>query len=1142
MKLIAEYCVKKPITVLMSVLIISVLGVFSLSNMSLSLFPDVSMPYAVIVTTYQGANPEQVEEYVTKPIESSIQTLSNFDSIQSTSNEHYSMIMVMFNDGTNMDTAFLDMRESIDTINFPDGVDKPRIMRISVDMMPIASISISKDFGEDLTEEENLIKTTQWLEKDIMPKLEGINGVASVSVNGTADIVVSFQLDGTKLTEYGLTQDGVLNTVENSNIDGLIGVTTDTDGIKMLYIGNKIDGMEELESLPIYYDSVNSKVVTLNDLCVDGIKFENNAEDSYTKINGKLGVTISFQQETSSELTDVVDEIEKTLSQIVKEDNTVDYIYLLNQGDYVNSAVGTVIQNLIIGAVLAVIILLIFLRDIRPTAIVAISIPVSVIATFGLMYVSGVGLNVVSMGGLALGVGMLVDNSIVVIENIYRLLNEGKSKKEAAIYGAKQVATAITSSSLTTMVVFLPIMLIGGMIGDVFKAMSLTIIYSLLCSLVIALTVVPSSAAKILKNIEVKEKTDGKIYQIYDKCLVWSLAHKAIVLSAVIVFFVGFAILSFSRGFILIPSTDEGQINVTINYDERLYDENVYVGDATFDELSDIADATTALIMAIDDVETISVSMNKNGLLSSLMGGGSENAISYTILLKENRDKSTAKNTDMVEKVLKEFNYQITRGSRTYDLTIDEIDVSASDSTAATFGASGVAIYVKGNDLYELEAVANDLVAILEATDGVKKASNGIVKGNDIVKIEVNKEEAIKIGLTTSDFSKSINLFYESLGVSMVSEAPVEVEIDGVLYELNASSSSSMTSLNIPWSLFLSMINVFDGDLCDALLECEYPVYTVQATPYGMAIVVNPTLGYRVDAEGYKFIVSNDLAENDTTIVDGNVYQAVRNSVKTKVYDPINNYTSIQNKTGFQSINRDGKYRFLQVSAQFEEGANVTKVSDKINKKIDTYLASDEFKPYKNTVFVSQNGENEAIMEAVYSLLKACVIAILLVYMIMCIQFQSLKYAFIVLATVPLAFTGGFISLLITGMDMSIVAIMGLIVLVGIVVNNGIVIIDYMNQLIEAGHKVSEAVILAGKTRLRPIFMTALTTVLGLVPMALGFGEGGELLQPMAIAAIGGLLYATILTLIVVPIIYSLFNFRKIRKENEEEVVEPNVQ
>ncbi|MCR5307707.1 MAG: efflux RND transporter permease subunit [bacterium] len=1241
MRTLCKYCVKKPVTVLMAVLIVVVFGIFSLTRMSLALFPNLNLPYAVVVTTYVGANPEQVEKEVTIPIEQQLVTLTNYHALESTSNEHYSMIMIEFEDNTNMDNAFLEMRESLDAISFVKGVDKPKIMRITADMMPIVSVSVAKTYGEGVTDEEALIKTTQWVKNELEGELVKIDGVAQISYTGTADVVLNLNIDDNLLASKapGLTKDKILQIIEDTNeADGLIGVTVDTDGIKMLYIGNPTKTIEELSKLPIYYNG--SDLVRISDVLASPITFKNNDTTSYNKMNGKAGITISFQQDSSAELTEVVKNIKNKFKELTKEDESLQVIYILDQGEYVETSIGTVIDNLIQGALLAIIILLIFLVSIKPTLIVAVSIPTSIIATFAAMYFAGINLNIVSMGGLALGIGMLVDNSVVVIENIFRMIKNGKSKKEAAIMGAAEVAGAITASTLTTLAVFIPIMFLKGLAGSIFKEMALTVCFSLGCSLIIALTVVPSAAAKFLrdKDDEVKEtklqkldakingnkkvgytvtglvialiaisaalisilaiklsifygiliglviasfmivtlissrgkieNKEGKITKAYEKTIRWSINHKTIVLLSSVALLIVSVFLALTKGFALIPATDEGSISGSV----------VIVSDMPSSYVYSVADdCTKAILDSSEDVEIIQTRVGSTSLMSTILGqSGSGTTINFTIALKDDRAKSTRENRKIVEKAIREC----------VDMDFVEengIQFSEASSMGSMLGTSGTMIYVEGNNLYELEAVANDLVDVLKTVEGVEKPNNGVTQGSDTVKITVNKDEAIKLGLFSMDYSNSVNLLYKGLGydINTAGQDVLKVNVDGVMYELASTSTQSIENFKMPKELFLGSIAVFDNNLYQLLDVYSGTVYMmnpklaailapqeyIQAlVAMGMSVeeataateatataimtgveklvIINPNLFYNKNlGKLEEYVISTPLAPTNYGIRDnGNLYLidtdtdvegivSVNSQIKAYILDAVTNTTTIEYQTGFTTISRNGKNRYLLVTGQLKDGYNATKVGSKVTSAVNDYLKSDSFKPYENTVKVYEQGENEQIMDIVRQLVVCGIVAILLVYMIMCIQFQSLKYPLIIMGTIPLAFTGGFLLLFICQMELSMVALIGLVVLVGVVVNNGIVIVDYMNQLVEEGMPIKEAAVTAGKTRLRPIFMTALTTIFALLTMALGIGESAEIMQPLAVAAIGGLTYATVLTLLVVPSLYVMMSRRKIKKE-----------
>ncbi len=586
---ISEYSVKKPITVLMGILMLVVVGIFSLSQLSLELMPDINLPFAAVITTYEGANPYEVEEDVTKDIESALMSVSNFKTVSSTSSEHFSMVIIEFTQSTNMDNAFLEMREKLDMINFPEGVGNPGIMKFDPSMMPVMITSITRDFGND--EESSLILTSEWIKRDLYNELESIEGVANIEMNGASDTVLELDLNNELIGSYGLTSSDILRIIESQNIEGFVGVAPDGEGITMLYLGSNIEGIAELEQVPVYFDNENDEIVRLVDVAND-IKFVNQQTNSYNKVNGEDAVTVVFFKQSDIGITDAVNNIKDKLDSLLSEEGIdAEYVETMNQGEYVEQSVGSVTNNLIIGAAVAVLILYMFLRDFRPTLTVALSIPISVIGAFFLMYFSGVTLNVISMGGLALGIGMLVDNSIVVIENITRLLNEGYDRKTAAIEGAKQVSVAITASTLTTVMVFLPVLFIENLIADMFVSMALTVTFSLLASLVIALTLVPSLSAKILKENKKNEKKDNFVYRGYRSSLKFMMKFKLYLILTILLVFGGSIFLGINQGFELIPSADEGQVGVTIEMQKGTsFEKTKEIADNVIDAIDDFPD------------------------------------------------------------------------------------------------------------------------------------------------------------------------------------------------------------------------------------------------------------------------------------------------------------------------------------------------------------------------------------------------------------------------------------------------------------------------------------------------------------------------------------------------------------------------
>jgi len=1120
----SNYSVKKPITVLMGILIIIVLGLFSITRLPLTLFPEVNLPFVVTITSYPGASPEDIESSVSDPLEAAVSTIGNFATVTSQSNENFAISFVTFQDGTNLDSVTVELREIINNLTFPDGVGNTTILRLSPDLLPVMNVTMYRSFDETVSDDEALILNTEWINRDILNELKSIPGVADVTLTGAADIVLEVNLNEATLETLGLTQDDVLTTLNEQNTEGLVGAAIDEGVIRLLYLGNAPQTLDQLKNLPIYY--VDGVTYTLNDVSTS-VEFVNNATQSYSKVNGRQGIQISFQKQSDVGITEVTSRILSKLDALIEESPyDASYDVLFDQGAFINDSINSVFVNLLIGGLLAVGVLFVFLRDIKPTIIVGLAIPISVVAAFLLMFLSNISLNIISMGGLALAIGMLVDNSVVVIENIYRLLAEGKSKIEAAVLGSKEVGGAIAASTITTAAVFLPIFFIEGLVADIFIPMALTIVYALGASLVIALSMVPSMASRFLNDLVVKEesKASKKFKSAYKHSVLFSIKYKWLTFLIIVILLIGSSAIVFSRGFILIPPTDEGTVSVNINF----------AGDLEFEEKTAFADQLTFDLLALRDVDSVSATLGGGFAFGPPQAQGSGETLAMTVTLLESRAKSTQENAANIESFILNYDFKDLENISSDNLL--EVSVSTQDSSAGAFGPTGITAKISGFDLLTLEKIANDLVEIMNGIEGVEDPDNGINVGADRIFIDVNQAEAIKLGLTNQDVIDNFGLAFSLLGNLGTTET-LDVFIDGVTYTVDVPTDAALgLSLDVfgDYEQFLGGVMLFSDEV-RALIDSSYdealygPLYVpnfllptyVEGTP--VQLIVNPGVFVTLDDNLTPVAFTSFDPMNPTAATP-------LSSLGVSVYDE-NAVVTISKVTGFATIFTDGNSRYLEVTAGIADGFNVTLVSEDVVDAVNTYLESETFLSYGGGYTVTFAGENEEIQSLFLDLALGLIVAILIVYMVMAIQFQSLKYPLIILGTIPLAFTGGMLALLVTGSNLSLVALVGFVLLVGIVVNNGIVLIDYMNQLREQGLGVIDAIVTAGETRLRPIFMTALTTVISLFILALGVGEGSELLQPLAITAIGGLLYATLLTLLVVPTIYALFNRKQIKNE-----------
>lgn len=778
-------------------------------------------------------------------------------------------------------------------------------------------------------------------------------------------------------------------------------------------VGDEFSQKEEIENL-LLFDIKDVGEVRLKD--VAEVSFSDNSGDTYTNINGNDGVVLTFQKSSGFATTDVTKSINKEIENLELTDDKVNVTTLMDQGVYIKFIVDNVISNLLYGGVLAVIILLIFLKSFKTTIVVAFSIPISVLFTVIMMYFSGITLNIISLSGLALGVGMLVDNSIVVIENIYRLKSEGYSTREAAVYGTRQVSGAIFASTLTTICVFLPIVFTEGMTKDMFLDMALTIAYSLIASLVVALTVVPAMSSNLLNNV--KEKTDSlfeTFVDFYEVILTKSLQMKFIILLIVGGLF-GFSIYkSLNMGMEFMPSIDSTQMSVTMSIDK----------DKNKSELIQKSDEFVKRVLTIDGVDTVGA-VDTSGMG---MGSSNGNSISFYVILNEEKNLSN----NEISKQIKE---------KTKDLDA-KIEVMTSNMDISAIAGSGIEIQVKGIKLEKIQEIAKDIANIVSSVEGTFDVSNGMEKANTEIKLVVNKDNASKYGLTV---------------------ATIYNEISKILQSENNPTTVTFES-------------------------GEYPV-----------------------------IVYSNFNTTKENILNKEIKGTKDNK---EVNIKLSEVVSLTEVDTLQAINHTNQSRFLSVTSKVDEKHNINLVSREIEKQLKNYKLPSGYS-------IEIKGENETITKTLFDMVLMGALAIIFVYLIMVAQFQSLLSPFIVMFTIPLAFTGGLLALIITKTTLNITSMLGFLVLSGVVVNNGIVFVDYINQLRLNGYDKKEAIIETGRCRIRPILMTALTTILAMSTMALGVGMGAEMSQGLAIVTIGGLIYSTLLTLIVIPIMYDLIHRKEV--------------
>lgn len=1340
--MLSKFSVKKPMTVFVCVVIIIVLGIVSFTKMTPDLLPNMDFPYAMIMTAYGGQTPETVESTVTKPLEQSISTIDGVKEITSNSAENYSVLIIEFEDGTNMDTATVDLRSSLDTISdsWPDGVGTPYLIKANPSMLPVAMTAVEYE-GKDRNE------LSDYVSNELINKLEGIDGVASVSdkgivveeenivisqkkidalnkkisaalddqfadaedkldsakkeiddnisqaesgsqtisssieqINAQQEAVASQLEDAQKNAESGKTQllsakmqlldqkssltqtkqtletayqallsikssyeellaqkqeltdtlntlnqisdnyiaivkqmatldkdseeykqlekqleqideqlkpfnirkeglalaiestnaalskvdtsleqinetlaelgtdtsnldstlkeltdkiavinDGIAqidsaivglddksvsvdsalatiskqqssadfkmssalstltakqsevqsaatqldsaktevqssidtlkeqkdkakdkadmnNTVTLENVSNILtaqnfsmpaGYITDDENNKyMVRVGDKVDNEDDLKNLVLFDTKIDGiGVVTLDD--VADVFLADNSDEIYAKINGNAGVVLSFSKQSDIATSTVCENINTTLKELSEENDGLNFTNLYSQGDYISIVINSVLQNLLLGAILAIIILFLFLRDIKPTIIVACSIPISVVFAIVLMYFSGVTLNMISLSGLAIGVGMLVDNSVVVIENIYRLRGLGYSPIQASLNGAKQVAGAIASSTLTTICVFLPIVFVEGITRQLFVDMALTIAYSLLASLIVALTVVPAMGQRMLRKIKPQKNPDNsKIIKGYEKSLRFVLRHKVCAIVVVVAILCASMFGALAKGFSFMPNMSSTEVQVSAKLDDN----------ATLEETIDTAEQINKILNGYDEFETVGVMTGSSTSLMGLSGGSSSDAGSVTAygVLKDEYTKQSEEICDRLNTDLEKVKGEITVSGG-----------SSTSSMSSLLGDGGIEITLYGDDIETLKKTAEDMAKQLETVEGIDETDSGVGATSPEIKVSVNKEKAAEKGLTVAQV-------YQQVASAVSSE----------------KTSTTLTNDN----------------------------------------------GNDIDV-----VIVKDESQNVTPDTIGSIDITYKDSEENEKTTSLSSIADISKSETIDVITRQDQKRYLSITGTLKDGYTLTDVSNKAQKLFDDYKLPEGCS-------IEFAGSNKATMEAISQLMLMLLLGVVLIYLIMVAQFQSLKSPFIIMFTIPLAFTGGFLGLLITGFDVSVVSLIGFIMLCGIIVNNGIVLVDYINRLRRDGKERVEAIVEAGKTRMRPILITALTTILGLSVMALGIGTGAEMMQPLAIVCIGGLVYATFMTLYIIPVIYDAFNKKELRKVEESEL------
>ena len=1019
---ISEISIKRPVTVIMITLIVVLLGVVSLAKLRIDLYPDFDVPVAIVSTSYQGVGPEEVETLLTKPLEGALSTVTGLEEISSISSEGNSIVILEFGYDVDLESAALDMREKIDMVRafLPDDASAPRVFKIDPNAMPIMTLALSM-------EDTDVYTLQSVIEDKVQSRIERIDGVASVNIVGSTDREVEILVDMDKLSEYGLSTQQFQGILYAENVNTPLGSVERGSKSFPARITGEYESVKEIGDIPLMLQT--GEVIRISD--VAEVYLKTNDASSINMVNDNLSLGLSITKQSDANTVAVAREISDELDRIESDVEGLRIETIVDSSMFIEKAVGNVGTSGLYAVAIAIVVLYLFLRNMRTTLIIAISIPVSIIATFSLIYFYGITLNMMTLGGLALGVGMLVDNSIVVLENIYRYRDMGHSRFEAAKEGAREVSMAVTASTLTTVAVFLPIVFVEGITSIIFKELALTVTFSLLSSLVVSLTLVPMLSSQILRiDHTVDTKKRFSIFDSFFNLLLKAhhamvrkaLMHKWITILVAVVLFAGSIFVATGLGSEFIPSMDEGAVSISLEMPRG----------TKLEETTEMVDLVLEKVEGYDSVELISTSIGSAG--QNFLQTSSGNIASITLIMKNIAERNIS-SFDLADDVREKLG----------DIPGANIEVSSSSN--AGFGAmmgSAISVIIKGDDLALLEEYSDRFVSEIRKVDGVSEVSSSIDEGSEELTITIDREKAAALGTTASQVSSQVRGLVYGTTVGRYKTGSDEINI--VLRGEESIGTDTETLIKLKISTPLG----------ERTLEELASSITLESRPVG--------------------------------------------------------------------INRTGQVRTVTVSIDIS-GRDLGSVSDDIETRLSDIGMANGYE-YDIT------GQTEELRESFESLFMAFGLAVLLIYMIMASQFESLKYPFIIMFTVPLAFAGSILSLYATGRLISVTAIIGLIMLAGIVVNNGIVLIDYVNTLRGRGMKVVDALVEASNTRLRPILMTSLTTIFALVPMGIGIGEGSEMTAPLATVVIGGLMVATILTLVLIPAIYLVMSRKDVRRES----------
>lgn len=1011
--------IRRPILTTIIFLIIVVIGLISYSRLTIDLMPEIVYPTISVSTDYGNVGPQEMEELITRPLEETLAAVQGVEEITSTSSEGSSNIRCAFTWGTDLDVATNDIRDRIDRVlsRLPEDIERPQIRKFDLSATPILFIGVASAM--------NPLELRQLVEDQVKYRLERVPGVAAVNIWGGLNREIHVSLRAAQIKALGLSTDQIISALRSENRNIPAG----------LYERGNLEILIRTQGEYRNLDEIRNTVITMREGTPIQIRDVADVEDSWeevrsqNRLNGKPGLRMFLNKQSGANTVQVAEAAKQEIERINQDLPQIQLIPTMDTSVYIRQSINSVGNSTLIGGVLAILILLLFLRNLSSTSIIATAIPISIIATFGLMYFGGFTLNIITFGGLALGIGMLVDNAIVVLENIYRYRENGLSRLDSAIKGSGEVSGAIIASTLTTIVVFFPVVFIRGMSGIMFQQMAYVVVFSLLCSLLVALTLVPMLSSRFLRYRPVQHGRKisrlEKVYAIsqnlferlernYANLLQKALHHRKMILLSTLGLFIFSVFLVRFIGVELMPQADEGEVRLSL---ETAVGSKLEVIDQAALQIEEI------VRREVPEMTTMMTRVGGGGW----GGGGNSGDIRITLVPKADRKRSSEEVANDLRKAVSGIPGILVRARAGQNFMTRRFGSSSGDA---------ISVEVRGYDLHTAQALAKQVDEIVKKVPGITDTRISRQEGNPEQIIRIDRQKASDLGLTVTRIGEALQTAVGGTYASYFREGGKEYRI---------------------------LVRLSEGD-------------------------------------------RRDLADLlDLTVINNRGVAVV-----------LRNVVSTQPQEGPSQLERKDQERIITIDANFT-GRDMGSVISDIRERLHRI-------PMPKDFAILFGGDYEEQQEAFRELLVGLILAIFLVYLVMAGQFESFRDPFIVLFSIPMAVIGVTLTMILTNTIFSMQAFIGCIMLAGIVVNNAILLVDHTNQLRRnEGLELAEAITTAGKHRLRPILMTTLTTVLGLVPLSFGLGEGGETQAPLARVVIGGLTSSTLVTLVLVPIVYSIF-------------------